>query len=168
MRSVLFSRGNSQVDLQRCRLAGLLDMPRLLQHWRASRKSRATAACGGRIRGGGSALVCARSALDVLKRGHGVRVGGVPGMHGGATAVRCAECCAECCHGSRARGEPQSCAVQHARRCLGGHALDRRAVQGARGAHAGQGGVRGGSRHGHGARRPDGGGRACGCAWSPL
>ena len=118
-----------QVVGKRRRLAVLLVVPRLLQHWCASSKSRATAAHGGCIRGGGRALVCARSARDVLERGLeacGLAVS--PGCHGGATAVRCAECC----HGSRARGEPQSCAVQHARRCLGGHALNRRAMQDAR------------------------------------
>ena len=91
--------------------------------WRRGRRAVSTS----EGEGGGSALVCARSARAVLKRGHGVRVGARSDARrrdrGARRRVR---------RGGRARSEPEACAVQHAWRCLGGHALDRRAVQDAR------------------------------------
>ena len=70
-----------QVELQRRRLAVLLVVPRLLQHWHASRKSRATAARGGGVSeaaGGLSFVLGLRGCARAWTRG--VRVGGVPGM----------------------------------------------------------------------------------------
>ena len=89
--------------------------------WRAL--TRASSAAGWRrgsraatttttVRVWAAALVCARSARAVLRRGHGLRVGTVREARrrdrGARRRVR---------RGGRARSEPEACAVQHAWYC---------------------------------------------------